>query len=605
MSIRKISIIFTAVMIAITVIFAILAFQMKAAQDAVQQTALEKETSVALGREMRASSDDLTRYARLYAQTHDARCREVYNAILDIRAGKIDRPQGYGATYWAAVPTDVRAKLTASGKKISLVDLMKENGFPESELAILEDVNNKSNVLAERETAAFNALDGKGFDAKIPALPGETPNAYANRILSDAAYVGAKAEIAAGVDRFDEAVNARTSAAYEAAESHMSFVLLLIALLIALLLVAVVLLARYILHDIVAPIGTFTKAFSKVDGRFSVSEIHIAADNELRWLGDNLNEFLGQIRKFIGSVADTATTIAASSEELTATTENTANSATTIAETIRTASEGALSQEQSMQHVGERVTGMTSAIENLREMVKTIVAETESIRAKSSEGERTVEEATEKIEALETTVSGAADIMNALGKRSDEIGAIVEQISAIAGQTNLLALNAAIEAARAGEHGRGFAVVAEEVRKLAEQSSTSASDIAARITLIQNDTKRAVSAVNDGAREVESSAHSVVSVADSFDAINKSVQDVSARIVSSGEAVEQVSASSDAMRGDVEAVANSSSDIARRMAESASSAQEEKSALQAMEEASRELALSAQELQNQLANFSM
>jgi len=119
-------------------------------------------------------------------------------------------------------------------------------------------------------------------------------------------------------------------------------------------------------------------------------------------------------------------------------------------------------------------------------------------------GQQAVEEATHKIESLETTITQAADVMQALGKRSDEIGNIVEQISAIAQQTNLLALNAAIGAARAGEHGRGFAVVAEEVRKLAEQSSHSADDIAARISLIQSDTEKAVQAVNDGEKEVTS-----------------------------------------------------------------------------------------------------
>ena len=84
------------------------------------------------------------------------------------------------------------------------------------------------------------------------------------------------------------------------------------------------------------------------------------------------------------------------------------------------------------------------------------------------------------------------------GDRHVAIGQIVDVITGIASQTNLLALNAAIEAARAGDQGRGFAVVAEEVRKLAEQSSMSASQISTLISNIQHETERAVGLMEKG-----------------------------------------------------------------------------------------------------------
>ena len=72
-----------------------------------------------------------------------------------------------------------------------------------------------------------------------------------------------------------------------------------------------------------------------------------------------------------------------------------------------------------------------------------------------------------------------------MGKRSEEIGGIVNTINVIAERTNMLSLNASIEAARAGDAGRGFAVVAEEIRNLADRSAQATSDIAAIIRSLQ------------------------------------------------------------------------------------------------------------------------
>jgi methyl-accepting chemotaxis protein len=79
-----------------------------------------------------------------------------------------------------------------------------------------------------------------------------------------------------------------------------------------------------------------------------------------------------------------------------------------------------------------------------------------------------------------------------LGIQLSQIGKITDLINDIAEQTNLLALNATIEAARAGEAGRGFAVVAEEIRKLAEQSKTSSSNISSLLENLMNKSNLAI-----------------------------------------------------------------------------------------------------------------
>jgi methyl-accepting chemotaxis protein len=122
-----------------------------------------------------------------------------------------------------------------------------------------------------------------------------------------------------------------------------------------------------------------------------------------------------------------------------------------------------------------------------------VSSETDAI---STEGASIIEKAAAEMRAIADTVRATSLCVGQLGEQSDRITGIVKTIREIADQTNLLALNAAIEAARAGEQGRGFAVVADEVRKLAERTSLSTSEIGGMVQSIQDGTRSAIKSMD-------------------------------------------------------------------------------------------------------------
>ncbi len=152
-----------------------------------------------------------------------------------------------------------------------------------------------------------------------------------------------------------------------------------------------------------------------------------------------------------------------------------------------------------------------------------ISSETDSI---ASEGASIIEKAAAEMRAIAGNVKLTSERVGDLGHQSDQITTIVKTIRDIADQTNLLALNAAIEAARAGEQGRGFAVVADEVRKLAERTSLSTSEIGAMVQNIQVGTRAAIESMEASLTKADNGVELASSALEAIGRISSGAREV-------------------------------------------------------------------------------
>ena len=204
---------------------------------------------------------------------------------------------------------------------------------------------------------------------------------------------------------------------------------------------------------------------------------------------DAYNKSLESLGAMIGRVGESAELLSSASEEMASTSEETGRAVGEIAHAIGDVASGAERQVKVVGDARRLTEEMAEATRSSAESAEETARAAESAREVATSGAAAVQSATAAMTAVREASGEATTAIRHLGDKSEQIGGIVDAITAIASQTNLLALNAAIEAARAGEHGLGFAVVADEVRKLAEESQQAAASISTLIEEIQAETE--------------------------------------------------------------------------------------------------------------------
>lgn len=325
--------------------------------------------------------------------------------------------------------------------------------------------------------------------------------------------------------------------------------------------------------------------------------------DEIGQLADSFRIMTRNLRGLITAIQGNAQQIAAASEQLSASADETQLVVNRVAEQMTGLAEDSEQQMQAAVELSQTVEEMSAGIDQMARKAKSAAEGSGTTAISARQGCEAVDMTIQQMEKIEKTVNYSATIVGRLGERSKQIGQIIDTIANIAGQTNLLALNAAIEAARAGEAGRGFAVVAEEVRKLAEQSSTAAEQITAIISEIQQDTDKAVAAIEDGTAEVTRGTDVVGTAGKTFQAIVEMVNEVSAQIEDISAATGQIANNSHQLVTTAQNIDKATQNNSE-YAQSVSAASEEQAAtMEQIAASSQNLAKLAQDLQSAIGNF--
>ena len=259
--------------------------------------------------------------------------------------------------------------------------------------------------------------------------------------------------------------------------------------------------------------------------------------------------------RLVGGIVDNTHALASASEEL-----------TSVSQQMSAAAEQTTAQANLVSAAAEQVSGNARTVSG---SIENLVASIHEIARNAHDAAHTAKRAVGMASATSST-------MDALGRSSTEIGAVVKVINSIAEQTNLLALNATIEAARAGDAGKGFAVVANEVKELARETAKATEEIGGRIQGMQADTARAVNAIAE-----------IGSVIEKIDALQTKI----------AAAVEEQSATTGEIGRNIAEATTGSGEIAENILQVAQAAQNTAEGASNTQVASQELSRMAQALQ--------
>jgi methyl-accepting chemotaxis protein len=393
-----------------------------------------------------------------------------------------------------------------------------QTGQPDAALAAISQAAGRF-VASAREAAAARQTDGWSKSLQVQA----------ERAAPAARQIGEVLDRLSGT--LTEGVEGEGAAALGAIRTSINTLLVLAAAVAVVSVFTTLTLARGLTGSITA---VSRRAESVARGELFHPPLQPTTSDEVADLVSSVNAMSASLRELVSGLRTTSQGVAAAATQIAASAQETA---------------GSMSQQTSqVQQVSAAVEEMSASVSEVATKAGEVSTSATQAGETASSGGAVVARSVNDMKEIAESVTGSAALISELGKRGEQIKAIVQVINDIADQTNLLALNAAIEAARAGEHGRGFAVVADEVRKLADRTTQATDEIAGSITAIGEQTGRAVQQiqavherVTKGVENASEAGRSLEEIKSGTGAVAGMVQSIAAAAREQAAAAEEIS----------------------------------------------------------------
>lgn len=328
-------------------------------------------------------------------------------------------------------------------------------------------------------------------------------------------------------------------------------------------------------------------------GKLNIST-NVTNTDEIGIIATNVDKTAAKIKDLVVQAKSLGSTVTSSSKDILQSSTEVTRISEQISEAVSSLASNATEQAAMGEEGNQQIKEIVEGLKQIAEDTKKSLSLAENVKTTVDNGGKVIQLQEVKMKEYQKITDNTSVVITTLTEKSNEIGQIIEVIKGIAGQTNLLALNAAIEAARAGEQGRGFAVVAEEIRKLAEKSDESVTQVGEIVNEIQLNIENTV-------HEISKSETIMKEQEDALSKLINAFNDITTAANSINENINYITASSDSLSknaikagSSINEIASSSQNVAANTQEVAASTQEQTSLM-------NQIVSSAQKL-SQLSN---